>query len=115
MEPGFVTGVHEPSGSPPPPIARSTSEVDPYLRNALRYTVSAKDYRILHRFIIARSSTLRKRVPTVSRYEAIVRSDHDFNAAAVRASLKVFLGTQAGLKLWEVISAKLLNRGGTPM
>lgn len=94
-----------------PKSALSSKKVDPVLRNALRYTVSARDYQHLHQYLISRSSTLRKRAPTVARFESIVRSEHDFNPAAVRASLRVFLASQAGLKLWDLISTRLFARG----
>src|SRR5271167_636106 len=85
--------------------AKSTT--DPVLRNALRYTISAKEYQTLHKYIISRSKVLRRNSPTVSQVERLVerpgRDDH--NAAAVRASLRVFLATGAGLKAWSIISA----------
>ncbi|KAI9881281.1 MAG: hypothetical protein M1830_005567 [Pleopsidium flavum] len=95
---------------PSPPA--SPAKVDPVLRNALRYTISAKEYETLHQYLIARSPpSVRKRVPQPPRYEAIVQSKNDYNAAAVRASLRVFLATQTGLKIWDLVTTHVLARG----
>ena len=84
---------------------------DPVLRNALRYTISAKEYQVLHKYIISRSKVLKRNTPTVSQVEKLVqrpgRDDH--NAAAVRASLRVFLATSASLKAWAVIKQALFK------
>lgn len=94
--------------SPPP----SPAKVDPILRNALRYTISAKEYKTLHQYLLKRSPpSVRKRVPQPPRYTVLVQSDDDFNAAAVRASLRVFVATQTGLKLWDLITTNILGRG----
>jgi hypothetical protein len=93
--------------------AKSTS--DPVLRNALRYTISAKEYQTLHKYIISRSKLLKRNSPTVSQVEKLVerpgRDDH--NAAAVRASLRVFLATGAGLKAWAILNERLFGKDGT--
>lgn len=95
---------------PSPPA--SPAKVDPVLRNALRYTISAKEYETLHQYLITRSPpAVRKRVPQPRRYEALVKSDNDYNAAAVRASLRLFVATQTGLKIWDLITTQLLGRG----
>ncbi|KAI9700855.1 MAG: hypothetical protein M1836_002225 [Candelina mexicana] len=96
----------------PAPAEAKPTKVDPILRNALRFTVSAKEYKLLHHYLINRSPpAVQKRAPQPRRYESIVLSKNDYNAAAVRASLRVFLATQTGLKLWDVISGKLFSRG----
>lgn len=104
-------------GSPKPPRDRLTakSTTDPVLRNALRYTISAKEYQTLHKYIISRSKLLKRNTPSVSQVEKLVdrpgRDDH--NAAAVRASLRVFFATAAGLKAWSIISERLWGGGRT--
>jgi hypothetical protein len=104
----------DPSSSKPPsgPRISTKSATDPVLRNAIRYTISAKEYDTLHRFVISRSKLLKRNAPTVARVEKLVERpgrDEDYNAAAVRASLRVFLATAAGLKVWEIIKARLLG------
>jgi len=101
--------------SPPPPPPAAPAKVDPVLRNALRYTISAKEYETLHQYLIKRSPpAVRRRAPQPPRYEAIVRSTNDYNAAAVRASLRVFLGTQTTLKLWDLVNTYILARRRPP-
>lgn len=98
---------------PKPPRDRITakSTTDPILRNALRYTISAKEYQTLHKYIISRSKVLKRNTPTVSQVERLVerpgRDDH--NAAAVRASLRVFLASATGLKAWAIVSQSLFG------
>ncbi|KAF2852862.1 hypothetical protein T440DRAFT_466436 [Plenodomus tracheiphilus IPT5] len=88
-----------PPGQPQP--------VDPILRNALRYTISAKEYQLLHQYLLSRAPVVRRRTLNPKRYEAIVRGPDDYNVAAVRASLRLGLVTFAGLNAWELITTKL--------
>ena len=89
--------------------AKSTA--DPILRNALRYTISPKEYETLHKFIISRSKVLQRNVPSVARVEKLLDRPgrDDYNAAAVRASLRVFLATAAGLKAWGAVKERFLG------
>ncbi|KAK3316614.1 hypothetical protein B0H66DRAFT_500067 [Apodospora peruviana] len=146
-----------PSKSSPAPGGSSSitpkSASDPILRNALRYTISAREYSLLHRYVISRSRALKKRAPTVDsvqkmmeggggtqrgRAQSLGKNDKragskggkrrdsagegpstttmadDYNARAVRHSLRVFVATGALLKLWGVVSAKLLAKKQDP-
>ncbi|KAK4034856.1 hypothetical protein C8A01DRAFT_18404 [Parachaetomium inaequale] len=129
------------SGGAPLVTARSTT--DPILRNALRYTISAREYATLHKYVISRSRALKKRAPTVDavqrimegtrgrtssvskggsrgkgkgrddedeRTAAAVRGADDYNARAVRHSIRVFVATGALMKLWELVSARLMGK-----
>lgn len=89
----------------------ANSTADPILRNALRYTVSAKEYETLHKYIISRSKVLKRNAPSVAKVEKLAdRSGRgEYNVAAVRASLRVFLVTAAGLRAWEVVKVRLLG------
>ena len=106
----MATPAHD-SSKPSRDRLTAKSTTDPVLRNALRYTISAKEYQALHKYIISRSKILKRNTPSVSQVEKLVersgRDDH--NAAAVRASLRVFLATAAGLKAWSVISERLFG------
>lgn len=94
---------------PSPPS--SPANIDPILRNALRYTISAKEYKTLHQYLILRSPpAVRKRAPQPPTYSSIVQTTDDFNAAAIRASLRVFVASQTGLKLWDLITTYVLRR-----
>ncbi|UQC91612.1 uncharacterized protein CLUP02_17148 [Colletotrichum lupini] len=124
-----------PSSRPPP---SRNSITDPILRNTLRYTISAKEYATLHKYVLSRSRLLKRAAPSVTAVERIVDGDKaavarqgnaapaapagagagagravdDYNARAVRHSLRVFLGTAMALKGWALISTKFL--GGKP-
>jgi hypothetical protein len=94
-----------PSASQPPPT------VDPVLRNALRYTISAKEYELLHQYLLSRAPAVKKRTPTPRRFDAISKGPDDYNVAAIRASLRLGVVTFSGLKAWELINTKVLARG----
>lgn len=85
--------------------------IDPIARTALRYSLSAREYKLLHKYLIARSRSARKRVPEPKRYERAVTGPDDYNAAAIRSSLRVFAATFAGLKVWDLFTEKILTRG----
>lgn len=139
--------------------AKATS--DPVLRNTLRYTISAREYALLHRYVLSRSRQLKKRVPTVETVNRIMNGDpnvakpksrnrsrkgkdkgkeatsssdglsvadvgstsagvdagagamvgaDDYNARAVRHSLRVFGTTAAALKIWELVAERLMGQ-----
>lgn len=86
-------------------------DMDPILRNALRYTVSPREYQLLHQYLLSRAPVVRKRTPPPKKYNAIVKEGDDYNAAAVRASLRLAVVTFSGLKAWELVRTRLLSRG----
>ena len=100
------------SSSPKIPRVCANATADPVLRNTLRYTISAKEYETLHEYIISRSKVLKRNAPTVARIERLIERPgrDDYNAAAIRASLRVFVATGAALKLWKIVGEKLLGR-----
>lgn len=141
------------SGSSGHSSVTAQSTTDPILRNALRYTISAREYATLHKYVISRSRALKKHAPAVGTVQRIidgprgrtqsankvaqgkgkgkegdgederaaaVHSAQEYNARAVRHSIRVFVATGALMKLWEVVSARVLgkkeyvglNRGG---
>ncbi|KAI1076874.1 hypothetical protein F5B20DRAFT_554116 [Whalleya microplaca] len=112
------------------------SNVDPVLRNALRYTISAREYETLHKYVLSRSRLLRKRAPTVNAVEKYMdgansrrapATDKDagkgkgkekatsggsnrgdsYNARAIRHALRVFIATGMGMKAYETVMAKI--------
>jgi hypothetical protein len=127
---------------------------DPVLRNALRYTISAREYALLHKYVISRSRLLKRRAPSVDAVQKMMDGDtgrsgktraatsqssgdrgkgkgkakekesdrssdsfpakvvgaDDYNARAVRHSLRVFVATGTLMKLWEIVSAKLMAK-----
>ncbi|KAK2017450.1 hypothetical protein LZ32DRAFT_25939 [Colletotrichum eremochloae] len=114
------------------PASSRNSVTDPILRNTLRYTISAKEYATLHKYVLSRSRLLKRAAPSVTAVERIVDGDKsavarqaannpppggaaagravdDYNARAVRHSLRVFLGTAMAMKGWALISTKFLG------
>ncbi|KAH6842639.1 hypothetical protein B0I37DRAFT_448083 [Chaetomium sp. MPI-CAGE-AT-0009] len=124
-------------GSSGPSSVTARSTTDPILRNALRYTISAREYATLHKYVISRSRALKKHAPTVGTVQRIIGDPHgrahpaskggkgkgkerggederargadEYNARAVRHSIRVFVATGALMKLWEVVSARVLG------
>lgn len=103
----------EPYSSPSP--NPDASNIDPVLRNVLRYTISAKEYKTLHEYLITRSpQVLRKRAPSPAKVDSTARASDDHNAAAIRASLRVLIASQTGLHIWDLITTRIFARGQTP-
>jgi len=95
----------------------SKRPLDPITRTALRYTISPREYELLHQYLISRApKQVQKRTPDPPRYEKIIKSGTqggDYNVAAVRAAFRVFAAAYVGLKSWEVVMEKLASRQGT--
>ena len=97
---------------PTPPASPAQIKADPLLRHALRYTLSAKEYKTIHQYLITRSPlAVRKRAIPPSKYAALVRTKDEYNGAAIRASLRVFIATQTSLELWDLIKGAFFARG----
>jgi hypothetical protein len=101
------------SSAPTPAPSDKARTIDPVLRNALRYTISAKEYELLHQYLLSRAPAVKKRAPNPKRFDAISKGPDDYNVAAIRASLRLGIATFSGLKAWELINTKLLSRGKT--
>jgi hypothetical protein len=126
-------------GAPPPKSparkhsssgSRTLDQGDPTVRTALRYTLSPREYELLHQYLISRAPpTVRKRAPAPAKYpshaakngevgksEAAGRAEEeeDFNAATVRVAMRLFSGTYAGLKGWEFLSNRMAKKPATP-
>ncbi|RDW66411.1 hypothetical protein BP6252_10046 [Coleophoma cylindrospora] len=102
----------EPPKAPRDRVSAKSSADPVILRNTLRYTISAKEYQTLHKYIISRSRVLRRNAPTVPQVEKLVArpGGEDYNAAAVRASLRLFFASSAALKAYTVISERFLGK-----
>jgi hypothetical protein len=90
--------------------------IDPITRTALRYTISPREYELLHQYLISRApEQVQKKTPNPARYEKITKSASDtgdYNVATSRAALRLFAGTYTGLKVWDVVSQQLASRRG---
>ncbi|TWU76086.1 hypothetical protein ED733_007635 [Metarhizium rileyi] len=99
--------------SSPGAAAGVGAPVDAVLRNTLRYTISAREYATLHRYILSRSRTLRRAAPTPASVDRALQPQSqgdDYNARAVRHALRVFVATMVGMKGWEAVSRRLDNK-----
>ncbi|KAF2645076.1 hypothetical protein P280DRAFT_444425 [Massarina eburnea CBS 473.64] len=99
------------SSAPQPPSGGKAERIDPILRNALRYTISPREYQLLHQYLLSRAPAVKKRTLPPKRYDAIAKGGDDYNVAAIRASLRLAVLTLSGLKAWEFASTKLFSRG----
>ena len=90
----------------------SIADADPITRNALRYTISAREYELLHQYLISRAPALDKRSPKPQRREpgGVLPDSHDYNAATIRLTLRLFLTSYTGLKLWDFVLERVLKR-----
>lgn len=134
-----------PSSSRKPSLSAKATD-DPILRNALRYTISAREYATLHRYILSRSRAIKKRVPSIEHVNRIMNGEirgkskedddkgkgkevdigntsagagasagamvgaDDYNARAVRHSIRVFIATGAAMKLWGIVAQRLMGQ-----
>lgn len=98
-----------PGGTPGASAAASgeAADIHPLVRNALRVSLSAKEYRALHDLAIKRAPSLKAKLPSPSRYEAMANPKNRHNEAALRTSLRVLVGSGLVLKLAEVIMSRI--------
>ena len=101
-----------PEGGRPRRASSAATTVDPVMRNALRYTVSAREYAALHKYILSRSKTLRRAAPTPAAVDKSLAptdasASGDYNAKAVRHALRVFAATWVGMKGYGFVKGKI--------
>ncbi|KAH9885323.1 hypothetical protein F4778DRAFT_761106 [Xylariomycetidae sp. FL2044] len=68
-------------------VKTQSSVADPVLRNALRYTISAREYDTLHKYVLSRSRILRKRAPSVNAVERYMDGGASSSSSARRSSI----------------------------
>ncbi|KAI1856069.1 hypothetical protein JX265_011966 [Neoarthrinium moseri] len=145
--PSRVPAIDMPKSSPASrPRASSKSmpksAADPILRNALRYTISAREYESLHKYVLSRSRLLRRKAPSVHAVEKYMdggggreqdlgktkakgkgRADgassggsrgDTYNARAIRHALRLFVATGIGMKAYEIIIARVKGQKELP-
>jgi len=97
-----------PSSSGSNSSGKSIANLDPITRNALRYTVSAREYELLHQYLLSRAPALKKRAPRPAKaQDEDIRREEDYNAATIRVSVRLLLAIYSSLKLWEVVSQRI--------
>lgn len=80
----------------------------------LRYAFNAREYQLLHHYLIRRLRRDPWRSPQAGPDDEPFAINDNYHAAAFRSSLRVFLGTSAGLKAWDLISASLSGHNRFP-
>lgn len=94
----------------------SKRPIDPITRTALRYTISPREYELLHQYLISRApERVQAKTPRPQRYAKITKGTSetgDYNVASLRAALRVFVAAYTGLKGWNVVSKQLASRRG---
>ncbi|PKY02817.1 hypothetical protein P168DRAFT_256521 [Aspergillus campestris IBT 28561] len=83
------------------------ADVHPAARNALRISLSAKEYRLLYDLATRRAPAIQSKLPPPAKFEAIVRSKNRHNEAALRTSLRVFVVSGALFKLVGLILSRI--------
>lgn len=107
----LTMGSQDPKASPP--SKNTVARTAPVATHALRYTLSQKEYETLYHYVLSRTPTAVKgKLPTPQHLKGIKKGADEYNVAAIRASLRLFLATQTGLKLWDWISAQISRRRG---
>ncbi|CAI7673457.1 hypothetical protein N7533_012065 [Penicillium manginii] len=84
--------------------------IHPILQNALRITLSAKEYRALHGIAAKRAPNVKAKLISPSSFDVMAQSKNRHSEAALRASLRLFVGSGLVLKLLEAVMSRV--RGG---
>ncbi|KAJ5776901.1 hypothetical protein N7520_000147 [Penicillium odoratum] len=88
-----------------------TKDVNPAVRNAVRLCLSAKEYRVLYDIAVKRAPVLKNKLPSSLRDDPAALSRNRHSLTAVRASLRVLVGSSVALKLAEMIMSRIRGDG----
>lgn len=109
----------------PSPESRAARLAEPVARNALRYSMSAKEYATLHKYVLTRSKLLKRAAPTPGTVERIIDGERahtarkesregrvvgagdEYNTRAIRHAIRVFIATGSFMKIYNVAMRKL--------
>lgn len=97
-----------PSATPEAP-ASGRKDVSPAVRNAVRLCLSAKEYRALYDLLAKRAPALKGKLSPALRDDPD-SSRNRHTVAALRASLRVFVGTGVSMKLVELILSRITGK-----
>lgn len=97
--------------------------IDPITRTALRYTISPREYELLHQYLVSRAprpvlkralspNSFKKKVHAKGVEDGGVGGGKNDNVAAMRAALRVFVAVYVGFKGWETVMGRLAARRG---
>ncbi|KAJ5938591.1 hypothetical protein N7466_001725 [Penicillium verhagenii] len=86
-------------------------DVNPTVRKAVRLCLSAKEYRVLYDIAAKRAPALKNKLPSSLRDDPATFSRNRHTLAAVRATLRVFVGSNVALKLVDEIISRVKGDG----
>ncbi|KAJ6103686.1 hypothetical protein N7486_003908 [Penicillium sp. IBT 16267x] len=89
------------------PGSGDVKDVSPAVRNTVRLCLSAKEYRVLFDIAVKRAPALKNKLPSSLRDDPAAFARNRHSLAAVRASLRVFVGSSVALKLVEMIMSRV--------
>jgi len=89
------------------PDSGDVKDVRPAVRNTVRLCLSAKEYRVLYDVAVKRAPALKNNLPSSLREDPAAFARNRHSLAAVRASLRVFVGSGVALKLVEMIMSRV--------
>lgn len=104
---GLTSTMSTPDVPPGPSAPGETATIHPIVRNALRISLSVKEYRTLHDVVVQRAPSLKDKLPSPSHYETMASPKSRHTEAALRASLRVFVGSGIAMKLVEVVMKRI--------
>lgn len=83
------------------------TDIHPLVHNALRASLSTREYRVLHDVAVKRAPALKSKLPSPSQYESVSNPKNRHNEAALRTSLRVLVGSGLALKLLELVMSRV--------
>lgn len=100
------------------PVGDGKPALDPITRNALRYTISPKEYAALHHYLVSRApERVQKNAPSPQRFDKLTRprtETSEYNISSFRVALRVFAAAYIGLKAYENLTLRLARRKAGP-
>jgi len=94
------------SGSASP---RRQNDVDPILRNALRFTISAREEALLRQYLSSRTSSVKNAPKEAAKRTAKISHEEDYNMATARIAARLFAASFSGLTIWDLISRRFFR------
>jgi len=77
----------------------------------MRYSLSPAEYRLLHKYLIARTPVVKKKALDPTRYEQVIKESDDYNPSTIRLALRLFGSTFLALKLFENVAPRIMAPG----
>ena len=97
------------SSSSGPASPRRQADVDPILRNALRFTISAREETLLRQYLSGKTSLVKDVPPELNKRKSKTSNEEDYNMATARVAVRLFAASFSGLTVWELISKRFFR------